>query len=142
MGIGLRLKEERKRLDMSQAAFAEACGSGKRQQTRYEQEEQVPGGEYLAGAVSLGVDVVYVLTGASTGAIDPKELTLLAAYRGASEELQRAALSVLGVRTAASTRDSAKTKVTIKDSEIGQNISTTGKVKMDDFTIKMPSRRK
>ncbi|GEM_PF-271165 len=142
MGIGSRLKEERQRLDMNQTSFAEACGSGKRQQTRYEQEEQIPGGEYFAGAALLGVDVVYVLTGARRDGLTPKETALLAAYRNASEELQRAALSVLGISTTASSPRGVKARVTIRDSEIGQNISTTGKVKLEDFTIEMPSRRK
>lgn len=142
MSLGERIKEERIRLNMTQEGFATACETNKRQQIKYEKDEQAPGAGYLAGACRLGADVGYLLTGIPVHDISPKELTLLAAFRDASEELQVAALSVLGVRTVASKRSSSKTNVTISDSEIGQNISTTGKVTLKNFTVGVPSRRK
>ena len=141
MSLGERIKEERARLELTQEAFAVACDTNKRQQIKYEKDEQAPGAAYLAGACRAGVDVPYVLTGIRTGEVDPKESALLAAYRGASEELQRAALSVLGVAAATPTRG-GKAKVSIRENEIGQQISTGGKVRLKDFTINVGGGKK
>lgn len=65
MSLGKRLRAERQRLDLTQDALARQCGKTKRQQVKYEQDEQAPGAEYLANAHRLGVDVLYVLAGDS-----------------------------------------------------------------------------
>lgn len=59
--FGIRLKEERERLGLSQAKFALACGIGKTAQFNYESDARVPDGTYLANAGALGVDVGYLL---------------------------------------------------------------------------------
>lgn len=110
MLIGERLQQERQRLGMTQAEFAEACGSGKRQQSRYEAGEQVPGGEYLAGAAQLGVDVSYVLTGnasVSTGSVSAEDALLLAAYHRAPPATRSLVLAALGGSTTAVAPDVA-----------------------------------
>lgn len=58
-----RLREERLRLGLSQAAFAAACGVQKLAQLKYEKGERAPDAAYLMGAAEAGVDVLYVLTG-------------------------------------------------------------------------------
>lgn len=60
---GKRLRSERERLGLSQTAFAERCGVGKRMQIYFEQGKNAPGGSYLAAAAKLGVDVGYVIDG-------------------------------------------------------------------------------
>lgn len=64
--IGERLKKQRMLLDMSPEEFAAACGVGKSAQYRYESDERSPDGEYLAKAASLGVDLIYVVSGVTT----------------------------------------------------------------------------
>lgn len=140
MGIGTRLKEERQRLSLTQQALAEACGSSKRQQVRYETEEQVPGGEYFAGAAELGVDVVYVLTGkpASTGTgVSAEEAMLLAAYRNAPAATRALVLAALGAPAAT---QRAAAGIVIKGGKQGSVVQ--GDVTTDSITIGVGSRKK
>lgn len=65
--FGKRLKEERERLGLSQAKFAEECGVGKTAQYTYEKGTRHPGSLYLDAAEKLGVDTVYVMTGTRKG---------------------------------------------------------------------------
>ncbi|MDP2094721.1 MAG: helix-turn-helix transcriptional regulator [Hydrogenophaga sp.] len=62
-GVGARLAEERKRLKMSQAAFAEYVGVSFSSQRRYENESSSPDTSYLETLREHGIDVDYVLTG-------------------------------------------------------------------------------
>lgn len=59
--FGSRLKEERERIGLSQAKFAEACGVGKTAQFNYESNARMPSGDYLYEAGKLGVDTGYLL---------------------------------------------------------------------------------
>lgn len=54
--------QERKRLGLSQAAFAEAVGVSLSSQKRYEKGEREPDIAYLESLKRIGVDVTYVLT--------------------------------------------------------------------------------
>lgn len=61
--IADRLREERDRLGLSQAAFAALAGQSKKSQGRYEAGERSPDTAYLSALVEKGVDVQYVVTG-------------------------------------------------------------------------------
>ncbi|PRC91949.1 helix-turn-helix domain-containing protein [Solimicrobium silvestre] len=63
LDIGVRLKEERKRLGMSQTAFAAIGGTKRASQFNYESGGRAPDAAYLAAISETGVDVLYVLTG-------------------------------------------------------------------------------
>jgi transcriptional regulator with XRE-family HTH domain len=65
--FGPRLKEERERIGLSQAKFAEACGVGKTAQYTYERGDREPSFGYMEAAQKLGVDTLYVFTGTRTG---------------------------------------------------------------------------
>lgn len=58
-----RLKEERSRLRLSQAAMAEAGGVGLNSQSNYENGHRSPDAAYLERIAALGVDVAYLVTG-------------------------------------------------------------------------------
>lgn len=62
-GMGLRLKEERKRLGKTQAELAEAGGVRRLSQIQYENETTAPSTNYLSGIAAAGVDTSYVLLG-------------------------------------------------------------------------------
>lgn len=62
-GIGERLREERERLRLSQAAFGEIGGVKANAQGKYESSERFPGADYLEAVAAQGVDVLYVVTG-------------------------------------------------------------------------------
>lgn len=58
-----RLKTERTRLRLSQAAMAEAGGVGLNSQSNYENGHRSPDAAYLERISAIGVDVTYLLTG-------------------------------------------------------------------------------
>lgn len=93
MGIGERLREERKRLELdyaNQTEFAEAAGVKKNAQSNYENNIRVPDADYLAGIASMGCDVLYILTGQRTAQpvepISVRESRMLENYRALDEE--------------------------------------------------------
>jgi len=61
--IGVRLREERNRLGLSQTAFAALADSVYKTQLLYEKGGRVPDASYLAAVADAGVDVLYVITG-------------------------------------------------------------------------------
>ncbi len=65
-GLGERLREERKRLGLSQADFGALGGVKANAQGKYEADERSPDAEYLTGLSAAGVDVLYLLTGQRT----------------------------------------------------------------------------
>lgn len=67
ISLGKRLKEERERLGLTQAKFAEACGVGRTAQFNYERGEREPSWSYISAAEKIGVDVLYIFTGMHTG---------------------------------------------------------------------------
>lgn len=62
-----RLKEERERLGLSQAKFAQSCDVGRTAQFNYERGEREPSYAYMREAEKLGVDAAYVFTGVRAG---------------------------------------------------------------------------
>ncbi|MHB0819857.1 helix-turn-helix domain-containing protein [Stutzerimonas stutzeri] len=62
-GLGERLREERKRLGLSQADFGALGGVKANAQGKYEADERSPDATYLEGLSAAGVDVLYLLTG-------------------------------------------------------------------------------
>lgn len=65
--IGTRLKQERKRLGLSQRELGHFGGVAANAQGRYESGERVPKADYLAAVANVGVDVLYLLTGRRMG---------------------------------------------------------------------------
>ena len=96
--IGVRLKEERSRLDFSQLAFAETCGVSRSTLNTWEKGDQSPNAAMLATMGALGVDVLYVVTGekvdASESTLASAERDLLQAWRTGSPD-GRAALEAV-----------------------------------------------
>lgn len=64
--IGVRIREERQRLGLSQAAFGEVGGVKKLTQITYEQGKRSPDARYLAALYRYGVDICYVISGERT----------------------------------------------------------------------------
>lgn len=62
-GMGLRLKLERKRLDLSQRDLGLVGGVEANAQGLYERGKRFPNAEYLRAVAKAGVDVLYVITG-------------------------------------------------------------------------------
>lgn len=62
-GLGDRLRQERRRLGLSQAEFAALAGVQRLAQGQYESEAREPKLSYLAALAAVGVDVGFVLFG-------------------------------------------------------------------------------
>lgn len=90
MTIGQRLKEERVRLGLTQSAIAEEAQITKNTQINYEKDARSPDATYLAAVAGLGVDVLYVLTGQRTPAMEEgltaREKAVLDNFRALPEE--------------------------------------------------------
>src|ERR1700741_311115 len=63
MSFGTRLAEERKRLGLKQAEFAELVGTDVPKQSLYENDRRELRADYLARLAHADIDIVYVLTG-------------------------------------------------------------------------------
>lgn len=89
---GLRLKEERKRLGLSQQLIADSAGVSREMWARYEAGAE-PGANALTGAAACGLDVYYALTGQRSGGatvLTARETSLVENYRVAPEEAKKA----------------------------------------------------
>lgn len=75
MNIGMRLREERERLAMSQEKFGALGGVQKRAQINYESGERQPDAGYLAAIAAAGADVLYILTGQRSGTLPPMTMS-------------------------------------------------------------------
>ncbi|MEK7924505.1 helix-turn-helix domain-containing protein [Burkholderia contaminans] len=95
----LRLKQERRRLQMNQAEFGEAGGVRKQAQSNYEQGSRIPDASYLTRLAEIGVDVQYLLTGCTsdpvTLALTGDEELLLAGFRELKLREKRGVLALV-----------------------------------------------
>lgn len=96
-----RLKEERKKLKLTQQTAAELCSTRRETWVRYESGAMSPGAEVLAALAAAGADVLYILTGVrlqtATEAkpANQREAALLDNYRNTPESLKRNAEETL-----------------------------------------------
>jgi transcriptional regulator with XRE-family HTH domain len=90
MTMGERLKEERLRIGVNQTVLAEKCGVTKNTQLAYEKGERNPDTAYLAAASSLGIDVLYLITGqrvpVSEGVLLVDEMEMVLNVRALDED--------------------------------------------------------
>ncbi|WP_237656301.1 helix-turn-helix domain-containing protein [Xanthomonas translucens] len=131
------MKDERKRIGLTQTELAERCGLTKRSQVNIEKDEHVPGGTYLAAASEMGIDVLYVLTGQRQG-MSTEEVQLVSAYRLAPPEVRLAVAAALG----ATAKAAGRAKLVMHQSDIGQVLSGCEVSQPNLTTINVGGRRK
>jgi len=92
MSFGSRLAEERKRLGLKQAEFADLVGTDVPKQSLYENDRRELRADYLARLARMDVDLVYVLTGRRSEGewLDDGPSRLLSAYFSLPSEFQMA----------------------------------------------------
>lgn len=96
MTFGVRLKEERKRLKLTQSQIATIAGTTKSTQLLYEKDAMRANSDYLAAITKAGIDVAYVLTGERGGVqLTEQEAAMLALIRQAPPAVRETALNVL-----------------------------------------------
>ena len=135
-----RLKEERKRLRLTQQEMADACGISKWAQLYFEKDQNMPGGAYLLAAHARGVDITYVLL-EQRMELDPSEAALVAAFRAAPQDMRAAMLDNLGLARSVSER--AAPTVTFNDnSRVGTMVTSTGAINQNNMQINMGERKK
>lgn len=92
--IGERLREERKRLKMTQAEFAVAGGIGVSALKLYENSDRDAGSTFLSAIASEGADVQYILTGTrSSLALGADEQVLLDGFRDLDQATKKRLLA-------------------------------------------------
>ena len=74
--IHQRLREERKRLKLTQAALAEMTGLTRKTQSLYDRGERNPNTLYLQILAERGADIHYILTGQSSTTHHPGEMPM------------------------------------------------------------------
>ena len=87
--FGSRLQEERARLGISQAQFAELGGIKRSSQYLYEHDARCPDAEYLARIARAGVDIAYLIEGQSRPQVEgvPSSLTEAQALAAANKRI-------------------------------------------------------
>lgn len=92
----VRIKEERKRLKLTQAAASALAGVTRETWSRYEAGSVSPGMEVLAAFAMAGADAQYVLTGLRAPTpMSARERLFLDQFRRSDEKRQDEALRVL-----------------------------------------------
>lgn len=95
--FGNRLRQERKRLGLSQTELGAIGSVSKASQLNYESGTRNPDSAYLMAVAAAGVDIGFLLTGARTApaTLTPEEQALLDNYKHADEQGRDAARRVL-----------------------------------------------
>ncbi|PHM36182.1 transcriptional regulator [Xenorhabdus mauleonii] len=88
LSFGERIKEERKKLGLTQVQFASVGGVQPTTQVNYEKGLRTPDAAYLEKIAMAGCDVLYILTGNRSPAADisSDEQKLIENYRAMNEE--------------------------------------------------------
>ncbi|MDW5417461.1 helix-turn-helix domain-containing protein [Iodobacter sp. CM08] len=109
--VSARLREERKRLGLSQEVAAKALGVSVGSLYTYEKSRANPPVSVLLPFSDLGADVQYIVTGVRSSANLPDtEQKLISAFRAAPEPVQAGILAMLQVVPAADEATSEKTQ--------------------------------
>ena len=135
MQIAERLKSERKRLGYSQEAFAVVAEAVRGTAYNWEKGTGFPTADALAAWASVGLDVLYVVTGSHSFVPPPRlsseEQTLLDYYQEAGRDARKAALrALLAAGEAPSASPSVSGSYNRDDHRVSVR-STSGKVNIN-----------
>ena len=99
--LGLRLRQERERLGLSQEELGGAGGVTRRTVTAWERGDQCPNAAFLGALAGIGADVLYLVTGkrASDG-LDPMRRAVLDSFDRCSPEKQIEAVQYIALLAA------------------------------------------
>lgn len=109
--IGDRLKEERERLGLTQPVLAAQAGTKKGTVINWEKGASSPTAVQLQALTSLGLDVLFVVTGERSAlAMTEDEQELVGLFRGAPLAVKAAAIGALKSAGAAPQKNIQKVK--------------------------------
>lgn len=131
--IGCRLATERDRLGFSQNDLAKQAGVSRRSQIDWESGKSMPNAEYLAAVASVGIDVLYVLTGKySTSTLSKEDSEFLAGLRLLDPRSKAGVMALLSGLNPASSGD-------VIHGNVGQIVRGDNQA---PFTMHVDSKRK
>ena len=141
--FGERLKEERKRLGLTQPELAAISDSAKRTVVDWEKEKSSPNAKQLTSMSESGVDVSYLITGIRTQPVElpSDEALLLDSYRALSSAEKKLSLKLLlgglvGLQNNSANRDINSDNRDIISGNRDAISGTTGDVNIDNTTDK------
>jgi transcriptional regulator with XRE-family HTH domain len=88
IAIGLRLAEERKRLDLRRASLARLIGCTPLSLANAEDGKSVLGGDFIAALIECGVDINYVLSGSRDSSAGAQRKVFQSAFLEVSRQLK------------------------------------------------------
>ena len=150
--LGIRIKDERERLGLTQPEFAEIAGAKKRTVIDWQNGVSSPTAIQLAALAAAGVDIAYVITGVPAEAhgklADVAQASQLLQRAGASEEVARELMPALvqllsKKRSSLSPDDSAFLEDYRRCSPADQAVIRQMAARFaDDATMKAPAKKK
>ncbi|MFV9997287.1 MAG: helix-turn-helix domain-containing protein [Arsenophonus endosymbiont of Dermacentor nuttalli] len=105
MSLAEKIREERKRIGLTQVQFAKVAGVQPTTQVNYEKGIRVPDAAYLEKVAITGVDVLYIITGqraSNLNGITNDEAEIIQLYRSAPLSVKTAVYGALTSTTAPS----------------------------------------
>jgi transcriptional regulator with XRE-family HTH domain len=131
--VSVRLKEERKRLGLSQEQAAKALSVSTRTIYTYENAKAAPPISVLLTLAQLGADIMYIITGEhESGRLPDTEQQLITSFRSAPAPVQAGIMAMLQVSLPSN--EEAKPKVRQQFlGKVGQVVDGKGKVKIKTF---------
>lgn len=124
LSVGSRLREERERLGLSQAAFGKLAEVSLRTEQDWERGVSSVRADFLSVVASHGVDVLYVITGkrASEG-LDPLRRAVLDSFDRCSPEKQIEAVQYMALLVAGvAPGPSGETAKTVTKAKVNKSI--------------------
>lgn len=84
--LGLRLVEERTRLNYKRIELARLIGCTPLSLANYENGKSVPGGDYISALIGCGIDIHYVLTGSRNWSVSTQRQKFQIAFLEVSRQ--------------------------------------------------------
>ena len=126
ISCGVRLREERERLGLSQAEMSATTGVKPRTYQDWERGIATVSAEFLSVAATLGVDVLYVITGARAAVaagLDPMRRAVLDSFDRCSPEKQIEAVQYMALLAAGvAPGPSGETAKTVTKAKVNKSI--------------------
>ncbi len=126
---GVRVKEERMRLSLTQQQCADACGVSRVQWGKYERDVNALDGEVLKRFIALGADGSYILGGIKSSDISQQRSTLLAQFASNGTDLDKQSFLMFETLKTKMIEDRFK----VREKEYGELIEKLGYLNDNEF---------
>ena len=128
-GRNVRIRDERKRLGLTQAQAAAECGVTRGQWVRYENGENKFEGSVLKAFISIGADGQYILSGIKSSDLSQQRSTLLAQFANNGPDLDKQSFLMFETLKTKMIEDRFK----VREKEYGELIEKFGYLNDNEF---------